>query len=369
MKYIITGSDYTSDLFSHLSKDIKILHEDDNEINDLVIRQEDMCYIPSETALAKVSDNFEDKNFKEKILKLKDKFLFRELTAEMFPDFFFKKTNINDLDKLKLDYNKRYILKPVRGFFGTGVYEFCGKDSLADLKNKFTEDVKSKSNSWDERVLATEEVIIESYIEGDEFAVDMFFDKDKNPQIENIYHHPFAEKKSYFHVLYYTGEEIFKKYFYMLKKFFVKLNKILNAENFPLHAEFKISGNTIIPVEINPLRFGGFGLGDLTYHAFNINPFQAFFDNSNFDWDHIWSERKGLYYGWILAYNGDAVDLKTDAPDYPKFKKYLKGEIMKFAKMDYKTNPVFAVVYAKTDKSEDLSRMLKVEFNDFFQKK
>jgi hypothetical protein len=37
-----------------------------------------------------------------------------------------------------------------------------------------------------------------------------------------------------------------------------KIGKELHLKNFPAHAEVRIDENKIIPIEVNPLRFGGF---------------------------------------------------------------------------------------------------------------
>src|SRR5262245_4671264 len=54
--------------------------------------------------------------------------------------------------------------------------------------------------------------------------------------------------------------------------FFTRLNDSLGARSFPIHAELKLDGGRFMPIELNPMRYGGFGLADLTWHAFGFDP-------------------------------------------------------------------------------------------------
>jgi ATP-grasp domain len=47
---------------------------------------------------------------------------------------------------------------------------------------------------------------------------------------------------------------------------------------FPIHAELKLMKGELFPIEFNPMRFGGLGLGDLSYYAFGINPYKYYFE-------------------------------------------------------------------------------------------
>nr|VFK18458.1 MAG: ATP-grasp domain-containing protein [Candidatus Kentron sp. LPFa] len=57
------------------------------------------------------------------------------------------------------------------------------------------------------------------------------------------------------------------------ESFFTRLGALLNLRAFPIHAEFRITeAGELLPIELNPLRYGGTGLTDLTYWSFGQCP-------------------------------------------------------------------------------------------------
>ncbi len=59
--------------------------------------------------------------------------------------------------------------------------------------------------------MSQSQFILEDFIDGEEYAVDMFFDSKGNPHIINIYYHPIPKYSEYLHMLYYTNKEVFEK--------------------------------------------------------------------------------------------------------------------------------------------------------------
>ena len=43
-----------------------------------------------------------------------------------------------------------------------------------------------------------------------------------------------------------------------------------------IHGEFKLDKGKLLPIEMNCMRYGGMGLGNLAYHALGVNPLSAF---------------------------------------------------------------------------------------------
>ena len=133
---------------------------------------------------------------------------------------------------------------------------------------------------FSESVFSKKQVIIEQFLEGDEYAVDMFYSEKGEPVITNITYHPLPKKAAYHHVLYYTSHQIFQQLYPQVESFFTRLNSILNLRTFPIHAEFKLEdGKALLPIELNPLRYGGFGLADLSYYAYDQCPYFSFFQD------------------------------------------------------------------------------------------
>lgn len=365
MNYIITGKGFVSELVKQANPSVKIVTEDEFRNSSLTLKTGDKVYAPTESALEIILERSEDPEFTKAVNMLKDKYRFRELMSFIYPDFYFKKVMVDELETIKLDRTKKYIVKPTKGFFGTAVKELNEETDITGITKEIRSELKSNARYFSESVLSKNELIIEQFVEGEEYAVDMYFNNDGEPEILDIYHHPLPEKNEYFHVLYYTNKAIFTKFYEKLKAIFIELSKHLNIRNFPIHAEFKLENDRLVPIEMNPLRYGGFGLADLAFHAFGFNPFLAYFTNFKPNWDEIWQGKSEYNYGWVLGYNGTDIDVNIQEPDHENFRKYM-GNILHYVKINHTENPVFAIAYFKDTNPESLQRILTTEFNDFF---
>jgi hypothetical protein len=369
MNYIITGDTYNSKFIEDLAKREDIIAMTGQELlaSDLYFNKEDKVYVPSETSLSIVMDRMQDQEYVQGINKLKNKYFCRQVIAPLYPDFYFAKASLADIPNLDLQ-GKKVIIKPLKGFFGTGVRQADSTTDLVKLAQEMEAEVKASAKFFPESILTQNEYIIEEYIEGQEFAVDMFFDQEGNPAIMNIYFHPQPAVSDYFHLMYYTNKGIFEDYSATFINFFKELNKIMQLKSFPIHAEFKLQAGVMVPIELNPMRYGGFGLSDLTYNSFKLQPITAYFDNVHPNWYAIWDIRKENNYAWILAYNGKDIDIEEFPPNHDKFLAYLEdnSQLIDYVKLDHKSNPVFALAYVYNQNLSKLTQLLDTEFNNFF---
>ena len=110
----------------------------------------------------------------------------------------------------------------------------------------------SRKKFYPEAVVNTSKFIIEEYIQGEEYAVDAYYDKNGNPVILNIFHHPFFNSKDVSDRIYVMSTDIMIKY---MAKFAMLLKEIgdkNNIKNFPLHIELRVTEDErIIPIEVN----------------------------------------------------------------------------------------------------------------------
>ena len=60
-------------------------------------------YTVSENALGWIYEHIEDKRFLDSISIVKDKNAFRKICRDIYPDFFFKELNINEMEQLDTD--------------------------------------------------------------------------------------------------------------------------------------------------------------------------------------------------------------------------------------------------------------------------
>lgn len=378
MLYFIEGHGYQSPLLSSLSKSIIKVSQDKIEQSNIHFEKDDKIYIGSEEVLDILLQRFDNENSKKAIQLFKDKFQFREFLKPYFKKFYFQKIDVEDLDLLQLNFesHKKYIVKPTHGFFNVGVHILKAKTDLLELKTIIKNDLKSSAEVFSQSIISTHDLIIEQYIgtkkETDplkmtnnlEIAVDMYYNSKGKPVILGIYHHPYPKNKAYFNVIYYTNHKLFQLYYKKIFYFFKTINsKSLKLTSFPIHAEFKIINKKIFPIEFNPYRFGGFGLADINYHAFQHNLYMHYFEDKEIDWEKTWNGNKNNYFCWVLGYNGTKMNPTRDMPNEKNFKQIIGKTQIAYHSLDYKKFPVFAMAYLKKTKKDELKKILNIDFN------
>ncbi|MDH5301012.1 MAG: ATP-grasp domain-containing protein [Gammaproteobacteria bacterium] len=329
--------------------------------------QDKVC-ITSETVLELVLQRWDDPQRCHAVEQLKNKVSSRQLLQGMFPNLYFKPIKLSDLPTQQLDPSKKYFVKPVKGYWGSGGRMLQGKMDLSAVVRDIEQELTRKVSIFSDKVLSTEDFLIEEFIEGEEYAADMFFDAEGKPVITNICHHPIPDNKAYLHVVYYTTHEIYQDLHDKLVVFFTEMNKTLQAKSLPLHGEFRFYKDQFIPIELNPLRYGSDGLSDLSFHAFGLDPFACFANDIRPDWQKLWRGKESKVFAFYIGYNGTAVDVSQYRPDYRGFRALFSNIISDLA-LDYQHQLAFSVVYIEEDSVERIYELLNVEFSGFFIQK
>jgi len=166
--------------------------------------KDDKVCLTTESVLDNVLPRLDDKNRISAVLSLKDKFAFRELLKNIYPDFHFVQSKLEELSQAIPTDGSKFVIKPVKGCFGSGVRVVEGDVDIHQLINEIQLELSKNSAVLSDDVLTPDEFLIESFIEGEEYAVDMFYNKDGIPMITNIYHHPMPANPAYLHMLYYS---------------------------------------------------------------------------------------------------------------------------------------------------------------------
>ncbi len=324
-------------------------------------------YVNSEECLEWITENFYGKRIKYAIGLLKDKAEFRRIASSLYPDFYFRRLSSEQLETFDFPEGKVLILKPAKGFFGIGVRKINNKiEWKAGVKEVMAE-VKKNSKYFPKSILDNSYFVAEEFIDGEEYAVDMYYDSFNEPVIMNIYHHPYRDKRDTRNVLYYSDANIISRLMPKAIRFFRLLSEHLYLNRMAIHAEFReTKSGKLVPIEVNPCRFGGFGLADLTYYGYGFNPYEHFFAEKKPNWNAILEKKSGLELGWILANNPD-IDLSKSEPDHKKFRSTFT-KILHYNEMDYKKWPVFATVYAQSRDINEFLKYLHVDFAGYFKK-
>jgi len=343
-----------------------VLEGDDFAVDpDRRFRASDKIAITSENVLDPVLKRLDDPHRCQTIAALKDKSRCREMLSTLYPDFYFKRATLDELDQITLPPDRTFVIKPNKGYFATAIKYVTSETDLREIRDEITDELKRKSEIFADTVLSDNEVIIEAFIEGEEYAVDMFFTSDGEPAIVNIYHHPIPENPDYLHALYYSSKPVFDALHDRFVDWFRTLNKTLKATSFPIHGEFRLTETGISPIELNPLRFGGDGLIDLAYHAFGLNPYDAFFKDQAPDWDALWKGREEKIFTWMMGYVGTDVDVASHRPDMGRFQN-LFTKVLSDTMLDYQSSMGFSVIYAEETDMEAVHHLVNLEFREFF---
>jgi len=293
---------------------------------------------------------------------MKDKLLFRELLQEDYPALEYRHIHFDDIGDLKISGKK--VMKPVKGCFGTAVKIIDEQSDLHQIAQEIKKEISRNSSVLSESVLSQTEFIIEDFIHGEEYAVDMFYDSKGNPHIVNIYYHPLPKHLEYLHMIYYTNKAIFDKVYADALTFFRKLNDKLNIKNIALHSEFKLSQH-LVPIEINAMRFGGMGLGNMVYHSLNVNPYWHFIQEQSPDWAKIWENHPNNNYVYFIAYNGSNIDKNVQQPNLSKLESRFT-KILNKTIFDYQKQLAFGV-YTLDESQENINQLLEIDFTDYFE--
>lgn len=376
MNMIILEQPYVSDFLIDTIKknNFKVL---DNEIARQYLGAEflvdgehaDLIYTNSENSIDWVATHYKNEPIYKMIELSKDKAAFRSCLKEVYPDYFFKKVSLDELSEIKTDeLNFPLILKPNTGFLSFGVYTIKNEEQWNSVILNIKNDIKKFENVFPSCVVDTTSFIIEELIEGREFALDAYFNFQGEAVILNIFEHPFFNEDDVSDRAYFTSKEILVEYLDKFKSVLDKIGAKGNYKNFPFHLELRANKDKIIPIELNPMRFCGWCITDIANFAWGINVYEYFLNQKTPNWDEIIKNASDdIFYFTIgdIPSNIKKEDIKEI--DYEAYLKNISNPI-NIRKIDYKTKPVFAIVFAKTNNSDEIKNLLKLDMEKFVTK-
>ena len=156
------------------------------------------------------------------------------------------------------------VLKPLAGNHGRGV----------SINLKTGEEVEVAFQKAREHGRS---IIVESYIEGEEYAVDAVYTMEGDPIVVGAYRHPMPHNPAYLHVVYHAGAEVLADVHDQALAFFRHLGTTLDLHGMAMHGEFRLSpSGQLVPIEVNSMRVGGMGLGNMLHHTADLDAFHHF---------------------------------------------------------------------------------------------
>ena len=323
--------------------------EEDNAVAIITNNPQIPIYTNSENALSWIAQNLGGSELSNKIKMLKNKGQFRELIKELFPDFYFKKVRIEEISRLSHEEIPfPFVIKPSVGFFSIGVHIVKNEEDWIRAKDELNpENLKS---IYPENVLNTTNFIIEEFIEGEEYAIDYYYDNNGKAVVLNILHHLFSSGTDTSDRVYSTSKEIIEKHKTGIESFLNKIGERINLKNFPAHVEIRIDENgKIIPIEINPLRFGGWcTTADLLGITLGFNSYKCFFENKKPDWEKIFEGKEDKKFSIVVLDNNSGIKPgNIEIFNFSKLEEDFENPVL-IRKLDVAKYGVFGFLFAET---------------------
>lgn len=360
--YPVVENKMTKGLFKNLINDEKA--------KELAQTSENLkVYANSEDSINWIMKNLKDTDIPSKIQLFKDKVKFRNLLSEFYPDFYYKEYSLEELkaiDPNELKYP--CVIKPAVGFLSFGVYQLEDADEFKEVIKELDCDLEKIKGVFPLDVVDTSRFIVEEFVDGDEYAIDAYFDKNGEPVILNIFYHPFLYQGDVSDRIYYTSRNMIEKLLSIFKEILGSIGKAANLKNFPLHFEVRDGSLGIIPIEVNPMRFAGWCDCDVAHFAWGINPYEYYVQDKKPDWDTILKDKdEDLFYYFFSAevpFDLDKNEIKSI--DYDGFfEKFLTP--LSIRKLDYKTLPLFAIVLGVSSSVVEVMHLIRMDLKKFIK--
>jgi len=243
-----------------------------------------------------------------------------------------------------------FIVKPAVGFFSIGVHKVDSSTEWENILDKIEYEIATLEDMYPKEVIDATDFIIEEFIEGEEYAIDCYFDNKGEPVILNILHHLFSSEKDVSDRVYSTSEVIMKKHKNEIHNFLKIIGEKVNLKNFPAHVEARInSSGEVHPIEVNPLRFGGWcTTGDRSWYSFGFNSYEYFLKGKRPNWEKIFETRKNKKYSIIVLDNNSGIaENEIDFFDYEKLLSDF-DKPLSLRKVDFNKYPIFGFLFAET---------------------
>lgn len=315
-------------------------------------------YSNSENAIGWIARHLSGSDLPRRIDLFKDKVAFRDLVADLYPDYRYVGVPVRELrafDPARL--RAPFVVKPAVGFFSLGVHVVESAAAWPGVVDEIEGEVRALGSLYPEQVLDLEHFVVEEVIEGDEFAVDAYYDADGAPVLVNVYAHLFESADDVSDRVYLTDAETVARLGPPAMEFLMEIGRRAGLADFPVHTELRIDGSGhVAPIEVNPMRFGGWCATDLAHFAYGVNPYRSYLLGERPDWERTAHETAGRTTALIVSDLPSSVDLAAiESVDYEGFAARF-SRVRELRRTDFNRYPVFAFTFVEVP-SGDLSEL------------
>ena len=326
----------------------------------------------SENSISWIMQHLGFTDLPRQIELFKNKVKFRKFMKQWHPDYFFREIGFYELENCDISaFPESFVIKPVVGFFSLGVYVVNNHNEWQGVVKTIQTEVEQVKTLYPVEVFNYALFIAEEIIEGDEYAFDAYYTEKGEPVILNIYQHPFASGSDVSDRVYLSSEKIITENLERFTKWLGEIGEAAHLHNFPLHVEVRVnSKGEIQPIEVNPLRFGGFcTTADCTWFSYGVNSYEYFYNEQKPDWEEIFEHRKDKLYSLIVLNNSTGVKGENIVNfDFDKVAGCLEKPL-EMRPVDYKQFPLFGFIFAETraDNYNELEYLLKSDLKEFIK--
>lgn len=326
-------------------------------------------YSNSENSIGWISENLGFTGLPEKIELFKNKIKFRELLERLYPDFYFQGIEFEKLDQIRVEEIKKpFIMKPAAGFFSLGVYKVSTDEEWDSVLRRIKTEAEEIKGRYPIHVLDAGKFIIEENIEGEEFAVDAYFNSTGKPIVLNILKHIFSSESDVSDRVYFTSKSVIETHRENVEDLLKEVGKLAGLKNFPLHMEFRIGADRRIQlIEVNPMRFAGWCTTDIAHFAYGINTYQYFLEQLEPEWDKILEGEDGKNSCLVILNRPAEIDSKSvDAFDYEKLLSDFEKP-MELRRADHEKYGLFGYLFTETKDSNwsEIEKILKSDLREY----
>lgn len=298
---------------------------------------------------------------------LKNKVTFRKTLSRHYKDFFFTEVSLKELEELDpsaLPYP--IIVKPVIGYSSIGVHRIDKVEEYKETIKQLKFEMEVTSSEYPIEVINNQSFIIEKLIEGDEYAVDVYFTEDGEPVILNLFKRMFRHEKDMSDRIYYTSKQVINESLNKIQEFLRTISSFFALKSAPIHIEIRIDNDDqIVPIEVNPLRFAGIGTNELGVHAYGVNACEYFFKQEKPDWENIVNQMDDSIYSFCCAEIDASIDCKQVVSINHEAFKLNFGEILEYRPMKVNEGSTFAVIFHKSPDLNENIRLLNLDLNQY----
>lgn len=247
----------------------------------LRIEQGERVCTNSENALAWLCKHASTTRLAQAIELCKNKELMRKLLQPLDPQLFFRGVSLEELfDYSYADLPECIVLKPSVGFCSLGVHAVHSETEWVRALRSIEQERKKWADFYPSSVVGASRFIMEEIIEGQEYALDMFYDEQGKPSIFNILQHDFASQNDTSDRFYWCSEQLNERMRDLLLPWLERVGELAGFRDFCIHMELRVDKQgKVHAIEFNPLRFAGLGGTDLSWYACGMLGYDAYLEN------------------------------------------------------------------------------------------